>query len=352
MKGWIMSTKKVRASQSAGITCNLSPTAPDSTGGREATPGESGTEGILGAPPCNTAPYNSTNTGENGFRLLRVAVDSLDLSFQGRLHSHVFEALKALKTLAQSGHPEEQVQAQYILGSHVFEVKDKGAGKFPFVLDDNAYRIQLSRPRTKLPMAYVQVSAECLAHKGPKAVLAELLTLLADLGELNGTVLVSRVDLAADFTSEHVMDSWHRTAWVTRAKKIDNHSSDQHFTGWSIGIGGDIGARLYDKTREIVKSGKDWASLLWLPSGWQPGETVWRQEFELKRNVLKEMGLDDLASVLDNLDGLWRYCTQWLQLTVPNPDDATRCRWPLHPLWQVLRPSKSQVKHPLTSRFY
>ena len=43
------------------------------------------------------------------------------------------------------------------------------------------------------------------------------------------------------------------------------------------------------------------------------------------------IGLD---SVLTNLNGLWSYAvTDWLRLTLPNPDDQTRSRWPIHPLW-------------------
>lgn len=332
-----MSRKSSQIASAARASHDPKPTDRDSTAERAAPAGESGPEGISGAPPSNTAPYNSIKVKEKGFRLLRVAVDSLYLSFPGELHQHVFVALKDLKTLAQSEQPIEQAMAQYVLTSHVFEVKDKGAGVFPFVLDDNAYRIQLSRPGKKLPMAYVKVSAEYLAHKGPRPVLEELLALLADLGELKGTNLVSRVDLAADFVSDFAMDSWDRSAWVTRASEIQAHSKDQHFTGWSIGMGGVIAARLYDKTREIIQSGKDWAMLLWLPAGWKSGETVWRLEFEIKREVLKQMGLSDLASVLANLGSLWRYASkEWLRLTVPNLDDATRSRWPTHPLWESL----------------
>ncbi len=310
---------------------------PDSAGGAPAHTCEAGSAGLQGASPSNTAPHNSNKAGENGFRLLRVAVDSLYLSFPGSLHAPVFAALKTLKTLAQADNPLELAQAQYVLGSHVFEVKDKGSGVFPFVLDDNAFRIQLSRPGKKLPMAYVKVSAEYLAYKGPTAALVDVLALLGVLGELNGENIVSRVDLAVDFVSPWVMDSWDRLAWVTRASRIQAHSEDQHFTGWSIGMGSDIGARLYDKTREIVRSGKDWIMPLWLPAGWASGETVWRLEFEIKREVLKELGLRSLASVLDNLDGLWSYAsTEWLRLTLPNPDDATRTRWPIHPLWALL----------------
>ncbi len=347
-----MSTRS-RAGKAAGASNVSNQADQDSPGGAPAHTGESWSAGLRGASPSNTAPHNSNKAGEKGFRLLRVAVDSLYLSFPGSLHAPVFAALKTFKTLAQSDDPLEQAQAQYVLGSHVFEVKDKGSGVFPFVLDDNAFRIQLSRPGKKLPMAYVKVSAEYLAYKGPTAALVDVLALLGVLGELNGENIVSRVDLAVDFVSPWAMDSWDRLAWVTRASRIQAHSEDQHFTGWSIGMGSDIGARLYDKTREIVRSGKDWIMPLWLPAGWASGETVWRLEFEIKREVLKELGLRSLASVLDNLDGLWSYAsTQWLRLTLPNPADATRTRWPIHPLWGLLSSVDWATQNPtLLTRF-
>lgn len=52
------------------------------------------------------------------------------------------------------------------------------------------------------------------------------------------------------------------------------------------------------------------------------------------RDVLAEHGLISLDTVLANLNGLWSYAsTEWLRLTLPNPDDQTRSRWPIHPLW-------------------
>jgi hypothetical protein len=331
-----MSTSS-NAGKPAG-TANISkPGDLDSTADRVATAGESGSQGIQGASPSNTAPHNSNNTLPDGFRLLRLAVDSLYLSYPGDLHHGVLTRLVQLKAKAQSPDIPEQAKAQFIAGSHIFEVKDKGAGMFPFVLDDNAYRIQFSRPGKKLPMAYVKVSAEYLAHKGPRAVQEELETLLLEFGEITGRNMVSRIDLAADFSSPCVMDSWHRSAWVTRAVEIHSYAKDQEFTGWTIGMGGIIGARLYDKTKEIKHSGKSWAESLWVPAGWEPGQQVWRLEFEFKRDYLKERQLSSLESVLVNLNGLWSYATtEWLRLTEPNPADSTRARWPTHPLWIAL----------------
>lgn len=346
MKEVFMSSKRSQAGCTAGTPHDSKQADPDSPDGCEAPPAESGSEGIRGASPSNTAPHNSNllekrkeeREKENGFRLFRVAVDSLYLSFPGEISPAIQATLIQLKAYAQSLDIEEQCKAQYPLGGHIFEVKDKGARMFPYVLEDNAYRIQLARAGKKsLPMAYVKVSAEYLAHKGPLAVQEELHELLQEFGNLTGSNVVSRVDLAVDFCFPVLMDSWHRSAWVTRATEIHSYSKDQVFTGWSIGMGGIIGGRLYNKIQEIVHSGKTWAMNLWLPMGWKPGEDVWRLEFEFKREFLKDRGLTSLDDVLDNLNGLWSYATtEWLRLTVPNETDSTRARWPTHELWSTL----------------
>jgi hypothetical protein len=330
-----MSPEVPNAGKNAGNHVDRQKADSDSPDARPARTAESGSE--RGAPPSNTAPHNSNAQLPDGFRLLRLAVDSLYLSYPGDLKPEVLAAVTKLKAFAQSDHPEEQAKAQYQLGSHVFEVKDKGSGMFPFILEDNAYRIQLSKPNKRLPMAYVKVSAEYLAHKGPVEVGKELQELLREFGDLTASNMVSRIDLAADFSSPVVMDSWHRSAWVTRATEIHSYAKDQVFTGWTIGMGGKIGCRLYDKVQEIVHSGKAWAMNLWIPMGWQPGQEVWRLEFEFKREFLKERGLSNLDSVLENMNGLWSYATtEWLRLTVPNDADSTRSRWPTHSLWMAL----------------
>ncbi len=76
---------------------------------------------------------------------------------------------------------------------------------------------------------------------------------------------------------------------------------------------------------------------MWEQGGWTPPEQVWRLEFQLRREVLVQHGLTKLKAVLGNLNGLWSYATtEWLKLTIPNPDDQTRSRWPVHPLWGYL----------------
>jgi hypothetical protein len=122
--------------------------------------------------------------------------------------------------MAQSALPEEQSRAQYPLYGHTFEVKDKGARNFPFILEDGAYRIQLSHGG-RLPVAYVKVSAAFLAHVGPAEAERRLDGILVELIALDGFARISRIDIYADFVWTGSFE-WDRSAWITRASAIDS----------------------------------------------------------------------------------------------------------------------------------
>jgi hypothetical protein len=289
------------------------------------------------AVPSNTATNNSINNENGKIKFLRWGVDSLYLSYQGNLFPEINEQLSYLKRQAQSEKPHEQAKAQIKIGDHLFEVKDKGTSMFNYVLEDNAFRIQLSRPGKDVPMAYVKLSSEYLTHLLPTDAEAHLATILSQLGALESTANVSRIDLFVDFVSDQNMEAWTREAWVTHASSVNAYAIDNHFTGWAIGLGGVMAARLYDKLYEINKSHKGYLIPLWERSGWLPGEPIWRLEFEFKRQMLVQKDVAKLTQVLENLNGLWSYATtEWLKLTLPNPDDQTRSRWTIHPLWAAL----------------
>jgi len=291
-------------------------------------------DGAGDAPPSNTASPNSI---ESDPQILRFGVDSLYLSYSGKLSDEVARQLVERKALAQSEDVRERAKAQYAVGDHCFEVRDRGAGLFPYVLDDGHFRVQLARAGTQLPMAYGKVSSGFLAQVGPNRAGEHLDQVVSSLGTVEGFARVSRIDVFVDFATRVQMDSWDRHAWVTRAKAISQYAIDSRFTGWAVGQGGHLSARLYDKLLEIAKSGKTYLLDLWMRAGWDAITPVWRLEFQLKREVLGEYTLVHLRDVLPNLTGIWRYCTtDWLRLSIPSETDATRARWPTHPLWQAL----------------
>lgn len=306
--------------------------------------GDAEASGALGkgAPLSNTAPANCILTDEEqnklDFSLLRYGIDSLYLSYPGRLASSWEQRLEGLKRAAQSTEPGERSNAQIKIGEHLFEVKDKGKGRFAYVLVDNCFYIQLSSGQsTVLPLAYVQLSSELLTAMSVREAEEKLRFIINSFGLVEGPAQISRVDLFVDFVSSLPMDSWKPDAWVTRAHKIWSHYEKRQFSGWSIGLGGVLGSRLYDKTLELLKSKKDYLKPLWSAAGWQEGQKVWRQEFEFKRDALKELKVVTLDDLLPALAGLWAYAaSSWLRLTIPNPDDQTQTRWPNHPLWDFL----------------
>lgn len=298
---------------------------------RPARAAEIGTE--QGASLSNRAPNNSN---PSFFQPLRWGVDSLYLSYPGQLSASVDAELRELKKLAQD-RDDLAAKAQYKLGDHIFEVKDKSSGLFPFTIEDNAFQIRLSAHHAKsMPMAYVKVSSHYLSHKTPAEAEAHLRPLLYPLGEASPPK-VSRIDLFVDFASSVDMEGWSRRAWVTKASSVSQYAQDQTFTGWLIGAGSALMARLYNKRIEIQKSGKTYLEPLWREAGWDSVQPVWRLEFQFKREVLDQLGLNSVPGVLGNLNGLWSYVTtEWLKLTIPSDSDKTRSRWPIHPLWIAL----------------
>lgn len=308
---------------------DLGPASPPQAG-PQAEPAAGGS----GAPVCNTAP--DTCIGGYPFRVLRVGVDSLYLSYPGRLSQSWDTKLRNLKFTAQSSDPEEVAQAQIQIGDQLFEVQDKGSRRYAFVLLDNCFRIQVaSREATSLPLAHLQISSELLTLQGYVEAERRARFVVGTFGLVSGGAKVSRVDLCADVQTAFPMDSWPASAWITRAHRIDPHYVQGRFSGWSIGSGGVLVCRLYDKTLELERKPREYLTALWRESGWDGSQHVWRLEFQFRREVLKELGISSPDELPATLGGLWTYAmTQWLRLTLPSAQDQTRSRWSAHPLWE------------------
>jgi hypothetical protein len=94
---------------------------------------------------------------------------------------------------------------------------------------------------------------------------------------------------------------------------------------------------IYDKTKEITVSRKDWMQTVWTANGWDGEARVTRVEFRYKRECLREMAVDEAFAFLDQISGLWAYSTrQWLRHTVPTTD-RNKARWPTSPLWDAVQ---------------
>ena len=308
--------------------------APQASGG--ASPGV--------AAPGNTATHGCNeqqNTVREPLKVFWQGLDTLELSYQGKITEATDAQLAGLKNLAQSDDPRLQAGAQLQVGPRVFEVADRGGGKlFAYLLRHPDIRIAVSSYKARrVPLAKVVFQNEYLVSVGSVRAAAEARVILEQLGELDGAETVSRCDLAVDLGTDIDIGSWHAHAWITHAEKIDPHYVNQVFTGWSIGLGGIISLRLYEKLLEIqTKSGKTYFFKLWEGAGWFHGDPVRRLELQFRRQVLREFGLRTVSDVLAAQPGLWAYGTRtWTRLTIPRDGDESRSRWLIHSFWEQVQ---------------
>lgn len=285
-----------------------------------------------GAPSCNTAHANSI------CKVIRHGIDSLYVSYPGQLSELMEKHLGALKQRAQSDSESVAANAQLSLGEHLFAVLDRGRKRFAYLLDDNWFSIAVSSRAAKaMPLAHVQISSELITAVGIPEAMQHLDAVINRLG-VCGQPTVSRADLFADFITDVDFEKSPKNAWVKRCKKRALYDDDDRFTGIAFGQGGKISARLYDKTHEILKSKKDYLKPIWAAAGWQEGQTVWRLEFQVRREALPETVTSSIERFVQHQSiFVWSYCTsEWLRLTIPNANDETRSRWPNHALWDAL----------------
>lgn len=152
---------------------------------------------------------------------------------------------------------------------------------------------------------------------------------------------LSRADICAD-TDQFSFIQNDVKGVITRAKSKTDHfvneeyTTGRKFSGFTIGRGNPLLARVYDKTLEIKKSGKIWFYEIWNKNGWKDNKVVWRVEFQLRREVLKELSIDTLERLFENVDKLWSYLTvDWMTIRQPSKDNVSR--WKLKRKWKLIQ---------------
>lgn len=162
---------------------------------------------------------------------------------------------------------------------------------------------------------YVMAGAAwCLAHR-PEVYEGRIDAALLRLG-VNvpaSVVRLSRADVRFDLAGVH---PWvDASQVVTRAKGHDVHHEGAEFTGVSAGRG-DIRFRLYDKVREAAAGGTlaRWAYAWGLDAGELVNGDVWRMEYQLRGEVLRQFGIESMADLLARLGDVLAYLLDWFRL--------------------------------------
>jgi len=194
--------------------------------------------------------------------------------------------------------------------------------------------------RGKNSPVFVEVRQKMLWERGAQESYETITNFVQELGaEVTGDK-ISRIDLCCHTDEMSVWgDRMIKTA-VGGFKKFRPYlDRSGNYESMYFGKSGPILCRIYDKSKEIEASQKDWFKSLWKFHGLNIDKNIINVEFQVRREALKEMGISSVKECLDQLPGVWRYLTEkWLTFR-KNPKDYKRpvtLRW-----WEKVQDCKN-----------
>lgn len=262
-------------------------------------------------PSGNTHP---PNTRQSALNPLLCGFDGLYLSYYGQVPKDAYNRLS---------------ECGYVIpiSDMNFKVQHTARGPYRMVLDNAFLSLALDNRASSpsSPAIYAQVRSEFIWSAGFQESRQQALRVVTDIyGYPPEREQVSRVDLFADILWSKQFHSADIGKFSTRARSKGVFYDGERVSGFTIGKG-DITVRIYDKTLEIHKSGKEWLYDLWGVSQDNQDVRVWRVEFQLRREALKEFGIESFNDLVNSQQALWNYCVQqWLSVRVTGKKNVAR----------------------------
>jgi hypothetical protein len=349
-------------------------------------------------------PYTLVNFGVDTLILNVRYADETGVPLHSELLEEQMDELNQWQTLAKD--QEQPVPVPVIFkGANLFmHPHGAGKGQWRWLLTNDFMNLCISRGRLNGIIAQVRLSSLLLwssEHPGTHqqdlwSLLREVEDFLTCLFRLSATRLhlqVSEIHLCADIAGWDVAGCYdQQNTILTRARTRRPRGSasspepddcQQHgcagvagaflwqgpkgeapepvYHGFTLETlefgshGSPLSCSIYNKSREIKKSGKTWFHDIWRSHGWDGETDVWRVEFRWKREALHTLkqegvfhGIETIADLEARLSFLWTYSAGhiqggsdglpdgWLRYVTPT-DDKTTTRWPVHPAWLVVQ---------------
>jgi hypothetical protein len=232
-----------------------------------------------------------------------------------------------------------------------FIMKPNGSQGFAWLLIGNDFTLRIGQwaESKSRPNVMAEIRSEMLWRVGAQEACSYIINLLVDMGLEIEVVKPSRVDLCLDILFPKI--AWNKNLIdyaVTKASDRAFYLRNAHqTTGMSFGKG-DIMARLYDKELEIKqKSNKMWMFDIWGIKEIPKDKIMVRIEYQLRREILKDVGVNTLTDLFEKQQNVWAYCTNsWLKFQDNielHREKRNNMKW-----WQVIQEgySKAQGANP------
>lgn len=256
------------------------------------------------------------------FKPLLAGYDTIECAYYLQGVGLDFERLAVEKDNLKAGKYKQKLLR---LGSEEFMLAASGTSSgYPYKLQNALFSIQCGE--FNQPNFYVTFSSFGLWHHGAETLHQRFLAWAQGLGYVPyQEETLSRVDYAFDYQIP-VLD-FDQENFVTVSDNDSRHRKRRKVQTMQFGCSPVI-LRAYDKSAEITSSsGKTWFYPIW-----NAQENVWRIEWEIRKQVLRDYGIKSFASLWQNQGALLHHLANnhtSLRIT----SDAEPKQRPMHPLW-------------------
>jgi len=196
---------------------------------------------------------------------------------------------------------------------------------FPFVISNQDFKIEFGEFNN--PSFFVTFPSEALWRESAEVLHSKFLDWANGLGFMGyKPESLSRVDFSFDYQINEV--DFNEDSFVSVSSKDSQHRENGKVQTFMFGKG-DIALRVYDKVAEINQQSQK----TWFYGLWGCDENVWRIEWQVRKNALREHGIRTFRQLKEHQGALLNYLAEKHDTLRINNSDKNRSRWPLHPVW-------------------
>lgn len=182
---------------------------------------------------------------------------------------------------------------------------DSGIPRYKWGLEHDGIRVYYSDSETLKPNCFIRFSSEYIQRVGYQKAYARCCGLLKSFGvhRPGRGLKLSQIDLAFDFQADlsRYLDSpdYHvKTRLQTTVSR--NEAEGLVWRLWGVGGSRGYKVRCYDKRQEaLAVAGKEYWHGVWEAQGFSLDAPIWRIEYEMHRDFLKEWKINRLSEFLN-----------------------------------------------------
>lgn len=222
------------------------------------------------------------------------------------------------------------------IGGEPFHLHPHGTSSgYPLLLSNGDFKVECGEFNN--PSFFVTFKSQALWKSSAFDLHNKFLAWSNSVGLTPGRAeSLSRVDYSFDYHLPKI--DFDENSFVSRASKDSQHRENGKVQTFTLARG-DIILRIYDKVAEISEQ----SDKVWFFDLWKQDRDVWRIEWQVRKPVLKQLGIITFNDLRQSCGDLLRHLAEeHTTLRIPE-DNSNRSRWPLHPLWIDLQKNISEL---------